>query len=149
MKGYWKNKKETSKILRKGWLHTGDLATVDEEGFITIMDRKKDMIISGGFNIYPKEIENLIYTHFEVKEVAVVGVPDDTWGESAKAYIVPREGHSIDPEDVIALCRDRLAGYKKPKFIEIVQDLPKNAVGKILKNQLRAKEWQGRERMVQ
>ena len=107
------------------------------------------MIISGGFNIYPKEIENLIYTHFDAKEVAVIGVPDDTWGESVKAYIVPQEGHDIDAEAIIELCRNKLAGYKKPKFIEIVKDLPKNAVGKILKNQLRAKEWQGRERMVQ
>lgn len=149
LKGYWKNKKETSKILKKGWLHTGDLATVDEEGFITIMDRKKDLIISGGFNIYPKEIENLIHTHLDVKEVAVVGVPDDTWGESVKAYVVPQEGHDIDAEGIIELCRNKLASYKKPKFIEVVNDLPKNAVGKILKKQLREKEWQGRERRVQ
>ena len=148
MKGYWKNRKETAKIMKNGWLHTGDLATVDNEGYIYIVDRKKDMIISGGFNIYPKEIENLIYTHPNVKEVAVVGVPDDEWGESVKAYIAPHEGKTIDKEEIIELCRTRLAGYKKPRFIDIVENLPRNAVGKIMKNKLREKEWEGFERKV-
>jgi acyl-CoA synthetase (AMP-forming)/AMP-acid ligase II len=148
MKGYWKNKKETAKILKNGWLHTGDLATVDDEGFIYIMDRKKDMIISGGFNIYPKEIENLIYSHPDVKEVAVIGIPDDEWGESVKAFIVSHEGRTIDEDEITELCRNRLASYKKPKYIDIVKDLPKNAVGKIMKDKLRKKEWVGYERMV-
>jgi len=148
MKGYWKNKKETAKILKNGWLHTGDLATVDDEGFIYIMDRKKDMIISGGFNIYPKEIENLIYSHPDVKEVAVIGVPDDEWGESVKAFIVSHEGRTIDKEEITELCRNRLASYKKPRYIDILKDLPKNAVGKIMKDILRKKEWEGYERMV-
>ena len=148
MKGYWNNKKETAKILKNGWLHTGDLATVDDEGFIYIMDRKKDMIISGGFNIYPKEIENLIYSHPDVKEVAVIGVPDDEWGESVKAFIVSHEGRTIDKEEITDLCRNRLAGYKKPKYIDIIKSLPKNAVGKIMKDILRKKEWEGYERMV-
>jgi len=148
MKGYWKNKKETEKILKDGWLYSGDLATVDEDGYIYIMDRKKDMIISGGFNIYPKEIENVIYSHPEIKEVAVIGVPDDQWGESVKAYVIPREGKAINEDDIIELCRSKLASYKKPKFIEIVRSLPKNSSGKIMKNILREKEWKGYKRMV-
>ena len=148
MKGYWKNEKETAKILRNGWIYSGDLGIVDENGYIYIVDRMKDMIISGGFNIYPKEIENLIHTNPHVKEVAVIGVPDSEWGESVKAFIVPLEGKDIDEQEIIELCRTRLASYKKPKAIEIVDSIPKNDAGKIMKGKLREKEWKGHNRKV-
>jgi len=148
MKGYLRDPKATAEALQGGWLHTGDLAKVDEEGYIFIVDRKKDMIISGGFNIYPREIEEVIHSYPGVREVAVIGVPDELWGESVKAIIVPEEGASLTESKIIEFCKTKLASYKKPKSIEFVKELPKNNQGKILKRELKKKYWQGEIRMV-
>ena len=148
MKGYLRQSKATAEALREGWLRTGDLATVDEEGYVFIVDSKSDMIISGGFNIYPKEIEEVIYRYSGVSEVAVIGVPDDVWGESVKAIVVPKEGASLTEEGIIEFCRQHLASYKKPKSVDFIKELPKNNNGKILKRELKARYWQGHARMV-
>ena len=148
MEGYWKNKKATNEILRKGWLLTGDLARMDSEGYIFIVDRKKDVIISGGFNIYPKEIEAVISAHPAIKEVAVIGVPDEQWGEAVKAFIVPQDDQTVQLEEIIEICKTKLAGYKKPKFIKIVERFEKNATGKIIKKNLQDIEWKGHKRRV-
>ena len=146
MKGYWKSPKETSQALINNWLHTGDMATVDEDGYIYIVDRKKDMLISGGVNIYPKEIEDVIYEHPSVLEVAVIGVPDEEWGESVKALIVLKGGKQATEEEIIDLCKTRLASFKKPKSVEIRDTLPKNPSGKIMKHVLREDYWKGLDR---
>ena len=139
--GYWKRPDETAKTLKNGWLYTGDLATVDEGEYIYIIDRKKDMIISGGENIYPKEIEEVIYTHPSVSEVAVLGVPEKEWGEAVKALIILKEGKSATEREIIELCKKNLAGYKKPKSVDFVQNLPRTPSGKILKRKLRETFW--------
>jgi len=148
MKKYLRQPKATAEALRGGWLRTGDLATVDDEGYVFIVDRKSDMIISGGFNIYPKEVEELINRYPGVREVAVIGVPDDLWGESVKAVVVPKEGVSLTEQGIIEFCRLHLASYKKPKSVDFVKDLPKNANGKIMKRELKAQYWKGQARMV-
>jgi acyl-CoA synthetase (AMP-forming)/AMP-acid ligase II len=148
MKGYLRQPKATAEALRGGWLRTGDLATVDEEGYVFIVDRKSDMIISGGFNIYPKEIEEVIYRYPGVSEVAVIGVPDDVWGESVKAIVVPQEGVSLTEEGITDFCRQHLASYKKPRSVDFVKELPKNNNGKILKRELKERYWKGQARMV-
>jgi acyl-CoA synthetase (AMP-forming)/AMP-acid ligase II len=137
LKGYWRNEEGTKAAFEGGWFHTGDMARRDEEGFFYIVDRKKDMILTGGENVYSREVEEAIYTHPGVSEVAVVGLPDPTWGENVTAVVVLREGASATEEDIIAACRDRLAGYKKPKRVVFVDELPKNVSGKILKRELR------------
>lgn len=137
MPGYWKNPEATREVLDdRGWLHTGDMARQDKDGFITISGRKKDMIISGGFNVYPREVERVIEMHAGVQEVAVVGVPDAVWGESVAAFVVPRPGMTLTPEAIVEVCRSHIASYKKPQVVEIVGDLPKNFQGKILKRVL-------------
>jgi acyl-CoA synthetase (AMP-forming)/AMP-acid ligase II len=137
MKGYWKNPEATREVLdAEGWLHTGDMAWQDEHGFITISGRKKEMIISGGFNVYPREVERVIETHAGVQEVAVIGVPDAMWGESVVAFVVPRPGMALTPEAIVDLCKAHIASYKKPQVVDIVDDLPKNFQGKILKRVL-------------
>jgi len=141
MKGYWRLKEETKKVLRDGWLYTGDMGTVDEEGNIFIMDRKRDMIISGGENIYSAEVENAISSHPAVQEVAVVGVPDEIWVESVKAIVVLKEGMGATEEGIIDHCKKSLASYKKPKSVEFWKELPKNSLGKITKNVIREKYW--------
>ena len=148
MKGYWRNPEATAETLRNGWLHTGDIGYMDEDGYLFIMDRSKDMIISGGENIYPREIEEVLVRHPAVREVAVIGVPDPKWGEAIKAVVslVPRQ--SATEEELIAFCKDNIASYKKPKSVDFVDELPKNNYGKILKRELRAKYWDGRERKV-
>ena len=148
MKKYLRQPNATAEALRGGWLRTGDLATVDEEGYVFIVDRKSDMIISGGFNIYPKEVEEVINQYPGVREVAVIGVPDDVWGESVKAIVVPKEGSPLSEEALIDFCRHHLASYKKPKSVDFVNDLPKNTNGKILKRELKAQYWKGQARMV-
>ena len=148
MKGYWNKPEETAETLRGGWLHTGDLGMMDENGYLYIMDRKKDMIISGGMNIYPREIEEVILRHPAVYEVAVIGVPDPLWGESVKAIVVLREGAKVTEEEIINFCKEHMASFKKPKSVEFVESLPKSAYGKILKKELRDKYWQGKERKV-
>lgn len=148
MDGYWNLPKESAEALRNGWLHTGDLAKMYEDGYICIVDRKNDMIISGGENIYPKEIEEVLYSHPAVAEAAVIGVPDEKWGESVKAIISLKEGMTATEEDIIEHCQKNLAGWKKPKSVEFVDSLPKNPAGKILKNVLREKYWKGYEKRV-
>lgn len=139
MKGYWNNPKATGETIRNGWLYTGDLGYLDEEGFIYIVDRKKDMIISGEENIYPAEIEQVLYTHPKIKEVAVIGVPDDKWGESVKALVVCKPGEKLTEDEVIAYAKQHLASYKKPKYVEFIDEIPRNPSMKVLKNVLREK----------
>ena len=148
MQGYWNNPEATAETLRGGWLHTADLGYVDSEGYLFITDRKKDMIISGGANIYPREVDEVISQHQAVAEVAVIGVPDALWGESVKALIVVREGAHATEDEIIEFCRQRLASYKKPKSVEFLPSLPKNAYGKVLKRGLRERYWIGQERRV-
>ena len=147
MKGYYKDPKATEEASRGGWFHSGDLAVMHPDNYIQIMDRKKDIIISGGENISTVEIENVIYRHPDVLEVAVVPVPDDKWGEVPKAFVVPQKGCTPKAEDIINFCKDNLARFRVPKSVEF-GELPKTATGKIQKFKLRDKEWQGRKRRV-
>ena len=140
MKGYWRRPDETASTLRNGWLYTGDIATMDEEGYFFIVDRKKDMIISGGYNIYPREIDEVLYEHPKVADAVCVGVPHASRGEIVKAYIVVREGQSVEKKEIIAFCREKLANFKVPKQIEFREELPKTIVGKILRRTLRDEE---------
>ncbi|WEG15122.1 long-chain fatty acid--CoA ligase [Alkalihalophilus pseudofirmus] len=140
MKGYWQREEETNAALKEGWLYTGDLARMDEEGYFYIVDRKKDMIIASGFNVYPREIEEILYQHPAIQEVIVVGVPDEYRGETVKAFINLKAGEKATEEDVIAFARKLLAPYKVPSFIEFRDELPKSAVGKLLRKKLRDEE---------
>ncbi|MDQ2744085.1 MAG: long-chain fatty acid--CoA ligase [Chloroflexota bacterium] len=142
MRGYWNRPEETADILRDGWLHTGDLATVDTDGFFRIVDRKKDMIIAGGFNVYPREVEDVLYSHPAIKEAAVFGVPHEYRGETVIAAVVPKEGRQATAEEIISFCRRHLAVYKAPTIVMIRQELPKSLVGKVLRRTLR-EEWEG------
>ncbi len=137
MKGYWKMPEVTAETIKKRWLHSGDLAVVDEDGYIYIIDRSKDMIISGAINIYPREIEEVLYTHPAILEAAVIGEANEEWGEIVKAVIVLREGQKAGEEEIIQYCKDHLASYKKPKKVVFMQSLPKTPTGKILKRDLR------------
>ena len=148
MSGYWNNEKETRKTIKEGWLYTGDLATYDEDYYIYLVDRKKDMIISGGLNIYPVEIERVLYEHPTVSQCAVIGIPDDRWGEAVKALVVLKKGEQGDENEIKEFCKKSLAGYKKPKSVEFLQELPRNPQGKILKRVLREKYWKGKERKI-
>ena len=148
MKGYWGNPEATAETLRNGWLHTGDLGYLDEQGYLFIMDRSKDMIISGGENIYPREIEEVIIRHPSVREVAVVGTPDDTWGEAVTAVVSLIPGQSVSQEDLIDFCQSHIASYKKPKAVDFVDELPKNNYGKVLKRELRDRYWKGKQRLI-
>ncbi|WP_290597452.1 MULTISPECIES: long-chain-fatty-acid--CoA ligase [unclassified Archaeoglobus] len=142
MKGYWKMEEETKKVLVNGWLLTGDVGKMDEDGYFYIVDRKKDMIIAGGYNIYPREVEEVLYEHPAVVEAAVVGVPDPYRGETVKAFIVlkPEYKGKVSEEEIIKFCRERLAAYKVPRIVEFRDELPKSAVGKILRRVLRDEE---------
>ena len=150
MPGYWNKPEQTAKALRNGEYWTGDLGYMDAEGYLFLVDRSKDMIISGGENIYSSEVEDVLYRHEAVLEAAVFGVPDDKWGEAVHAVVVPRAGHeNVDPAELIAFCRDRIAHYKVPRGIDLRSDpLPKSGPGKVLKRELRAPYWAGRERSV-
>jgi acyl-CoA synthetase (AMP-forming)/AMP-acid ligase II len=139
--GYWQLPEETGKTIRDGWLYTGDLAVVNEEQYITIVDRKKDMIITGGENVYSTEVENILYMHPGILEVAVIGVPDEKWGETIKAFVVLKKDQSTTEDEIISFCRQYLAGYKIPRSIEILLELPKTGSGKIYKNILRETYW--------
>jgi acyl-CoA synthetase (AMP-forming)/AMP-acid ligase II len=139
MKGYFNNPEATRETIKDGWLHTGDLATVDEDGFMYIKGRKKDMIISGAENIYPVEVEQVLHAHPKILEAAVIGVPDKKWGESVRAIVVLKEGQRMTPEEVIAYCKENLASYKKPKSVIFMDRLPRNPSGKVLKTELREK----------
>ncbi|PJK17434.1 long-chain fatty acid--CoA ligase [Chryseomicrobium excrementi] len=136
MKGYWNRPEETEMVIRDGWFLTGDLGYMDEDGYFYIVDRKKDMIIAGGFNIYPREIEEVLYEHEAIQECVVAGIPDPYRGETVKAYIVLKEGHSVTEEELNDYCRTKLAAFKVPRFYEFREELPKTAVGKILRRTL-------------
>ena len=140
MKGYLNRPQESAEALRNGWLHSGDLAYRDEDGYFFIVDRKKDMILTGGFNIYPREVEEVLFKHEKVAEAAVVGIPDLEKGEKAKAFIVLKEGPTATVEEILEFCRDKMAVYKSPREIEIVKSLPRNASGKVLKRVLRGEK---------
>jgi long-chain acyl-CoA synthetase len=140
MSGYWNNPAATSDTLRNGWLHTGDLGCFDEDGFLTLKDRSKDVIISGGSNIYPREVEEALIQHADIREVSVVGRPDREWGEVVVAYIVPRAGADLDTTALDAFCVERIARFKRPRKYRFINALPKNSTGKVLKKALREME---------
>ncbi|MGY4623358.1 fatty acid--CoA ligase [Bradyrhizobium sp. USDA 4486] len=148
MSGYWNREDDTARTIRDGWLHTGDAGYLDREGYLYIHDRVKDMIVSGGENIYPAEIESAMFGHPAIADVAVIGVPDERWGEAVKAIVVLKPGASDSIADILAYTRERIAGYKIPKSVEFVDVLPRNSTGKVLKRQLREKYWKGFERHV-
>jgi acyl-CoA synthetase (AMP-forming)/AMP-acid ligase II len=138
MEGYWNNPKASAETLRGGWLHTGDLGSLDEQKYLTLRDRSKDMIISGGSNIYPREIEEVLLRHPDLVEVSVVGRPHPEWGEEVVAFVVAQPGTNVDPEALDTLCLDHIARFKRPKAYRFVESLPKNNYGKVLKTELRA-----------
>jgi acyl-CoA synthetase (AMP-forming)/AMP-acid ligase II len=149
MGGYWGKPDATAAaITPDGWLRSGDGGHMDGDGYIYITDRIKDLIISGGENIYPAEIERVLAEHAAIQDVAVIGVPDERWGEVPKAVVVIRPGATLDPQEVVAWCRERIAAFKCPKSIDVVDALPRNPTGKILKKELRKPYWEGRERQV-
>jgi fatty-acyl-CoA synthase len=148
MEGYWRQPEATAAAIREGWFHTGDLATIDEEGYILIVDRAKDMILTGGENVASAEIERILYQHPAVLECAVIAIPDERWGEVPKAVITLRAGHQASETEIMNHCRKHLAGFKIPKTIEFADALPKGGTGKILKKVLREKSWAGHERRV-
>ena len=148
MAGYWRKPEATAETLvEDGWLRTGDVARIDPEGFVYLEDRVKDMIISGGENVYPAEVERVLAEHPAVAEVAVIGVPDEQWGETVKAC-VGGPGATASLDELEALSRAHLAGYKRPTSVDVLEALPRNATGKILRKDLRAPYWEGRERRV-
>jgi fatty-acyl-CoA synthase len=148
MAEYWKRPEQTAETLKNGWLHTGDIARADERGYMFILDRKKDMIVTGGFNIFPREVEDVLSQHADVAMVAVVGVPDDKWGEAVTAVIVAREGARPNAEELINLVKAHKGSAHAPKHIKFVTELPMTGVGKVDKKVLKAGFWVGRERMV-
>lgn len=137
MKGYWNQPEETAKVLRDGWLYTGDIAKKDNDGYYYIVDRKKDMIIAGGFNVYPREVEEVLFEHPKIKAAVVIGLPDPYRGETVKAFVVVQDGQTLSPEEIIAFCRERLASYKVPHLVEFRASLPTSGVGKYLRRALR------------
>jgi fatty-acyl-CoA synthase len=148
MKGYWNRPEATAEAIRDGWFHSGDAGYFDTEGYLFIHDRVKDMIVSGGENVYPAEVENALFSHPDVADAAVVGIPDDRWGEAVKAIVVLRPGASADAAALINHCRPLIAGYKVPKSVDFIGALPRNPSGKVLRRELRAPYWEGRTRNV-
>jgi len=140
MQGYWNNPSETAGQLKDGWLYTGDIATRDEDGYIFIVDRKKDMIIAGGFNIYPRDIDEVLFQHPKVAEAVAIGVNDKYRGETVKAFVVLKSGEICTADEIISFCKEKLAPYKVPKLVEFRDSIPKSAVGKILRKILREEE---------
>jgi fatty-acyl-CoA synthase len=147
-KGYWKLPEETKKLIKEGWLYTGDMAVIDEEGYVTIVDRKKDMILTGGENVYSTEVENVLYMHPAILECAVVGVPDQKWGEAVKGIVVLKPGQKATGQEIIQFCKERMTHYKAPKSIDFIEALPRTGSGKIHKKGLRDKYWEGYEKKV-
>ncbi len=145
MKGYWKREEATAEAIRDGWFHTGDIGKVDEDGYFFIVDRKKDMIIRGGYNVYPREIEEVLYEHEAVREAAVIGVPHDEWGEEIGAAVALKEGQDVSPEDIKAFVKEQVASYKYPRLVWIVDELPKGPTGKILKREIEVPAEVGEE----
>jgi len=148
LRTYYKNQKAYQDAMRDGWFSTGDLGKVDEEGYLYLVDRKKDMICSGGVNIYPSDIEAILLSHPGILESAAIGVPDPKWGEAVKAIVVLREGQAVSEKELIQYCRANLAGYQVPKSVELVQSLPRNPSGKVLRKELRAPYWEGQEAKI-
>ncbi|MEW9673704.1 long-chain-fatty-acid--CoA ligase [Ammoniphilus sp. 3BR4] len=148
MEGYWKQPEETAKSMLNGWYYTGDMATIDEEGYVEIVDRKKDIIISGGENISTIEVEGVLYKHPAILEASVIAIPHEKWGELPHAICVIKEGYSLTEEELITFCRENLSHFKAPKSVQFVSELPKTASGKIKKNELREPFWKDKERMV-
>ncbi len=148
MKGYWNRPEATAEAVKDGWFHSGDAGYFDADGYLYIHDRVKDMIVSGGENIYPAEVENALFGHPAVADVAVIGVPDERWGEAVKACVVLKPGMSVEPGEIIAFAKTRIASYKVPKSIDFIEALPRNPSGKILRRELRKPFWEGRARMV-
>jgi long-chain acyl-CoA synthetase len=149
MKGYWSRPAETASVLtRDGWLRTGDAGFLDEEGYVFLTERVKDMIISGGENVYPAEVENILAGHPGIEDVAVIGVPHETWGETVKAIVVRKPGAAPTPEQIIEYAREHLAHYKCPTSVDFAGVLPRNPSGKLMKRQLREPYWRGRERRI-
>jgi acyl-CoA synthetase (AMP-forming)/AMP-acid ligase II len=149
MLGYWKLPEATASTMdADGWIATGDVGYFDEDGYVYMYDRAKDMIITGGENVYPAEVESAIYGHPDVLEVAVISIPDAKWGEAVKAVCVPKPGHTVDPDSVMNWARERVAGFKVPKSVDVIDALPRNPSGKILRRSLREPYWEGRERQI-
>jgi acyl-CoA synthetase (AMP-forming)/AMP-acid ligase II len=140
MAGYWRLPKETAETLVDGWVRTGDMARRDRDGYLYLADRKKDIIITGAFNVYPKEVEDVLYRHPAVEHCAVVGEPDEEWGEAIKAFVVLRAGQQASPDELIELCKEHLASYKKPRKVVFVDALPLSPVGKVMRRALRDTE---------
>jgi len=148
MKGYWNRPEATAECIRDGWFHSGDAGFLDADGYLYIHDRVKDMIVSGGENVYPAEVESVLFAHPDVADVAVIGVPDERWGEAVKAVVVRKPGSSMTEQDLMDYCQGKIAGYKRPRSIDFTEALPRNPTGKILKRELREHYWKGRERQV-
>ncbi|MEO7940037.1 MAG: AMP-binding protein, partial [Burkholderiaceae bacterium] len=148
MQGYWNKPELTAAALRDGWMHTGDGGRMDEEGFVTVVDRIKDMIKTGGENVFSAEVENALAKHPAVMVSAVIAIPSEQWGEAVHAVVVRAAGQDVSAEELIAHCKSLIAGYKSPSSIEFVNALPMTGAGKILKTRLREPFWQGRERKV-
>jgi len=145
MKGYYNKPEETAEQLRDEWVRTGDVGYLDEDGYLTLIDRKKDLIVASGFNVYPQEVDEVLYQHPKVMEACTIGVPDEYRGETVKAYVVPKAGEAIDKDEVLQFCKGKLAMYKIPKIVELIDELPKSAVGKILRRELRELDKKKRE----
>jgi acyl-CoA synthetase (AMP-forming)/AMP-acid ligase II len=148
MMGYWNKPVETAAAVRDGWMHTGDGARMDADGFIYIVDRMKDMIVTGGENVYSVETESALATHPAVAVCAVIGVPSEQWGEAVHAFVVLKPGHDATPDELIAHCKTRIAPYKCPRTVDFIDAMPLSGAGKVLKTTLRAPFWAGRERRV-
>ena len=148
MKGYWNRPEATEDAIRDGWFYTGDAGFFDADGYLFIHDRVKDMIVSGGENIYPAEVENALFGHKAIADAAVIGVPDEKWGEAVKAIVVLKPGEQATAQEIIAFAKERIASFKVPKSVDFIDALPRNPSGKILRRELRAPYWEGRERMV-
>jgi acyl-CoA synthetase (AMP-forming)/AMP-acid ligase II len=149
MKGYLNKPEATAEVITEdGWFRSGDIGHLDADGFLYVSDRLKDMIISGGENIYSPEVERVLSEHPAVLEVAIVGIPDEKWGESVKAFVALKEGATATPDELIGFTRERLAHYKCPRSVDLVSALPRNPTGKVLKRELRAPYWEGQTRQV-
>jgi acyl-CoA synthetase (AMP-forming)/AMP-acid ligase II len=148
MRGYWNRPEESARVLRGGWLHTGDIGYIDDEGYLFVQDRLKDMIVSGGENVYPRVVEDVLFEHPAIADAAVIGVPDERWGETVKAVVVLRAGATTKEEEIIGFCRGKLGSFELPRSVDFVDALPRNPSGKVLKRELREPYWIGRSRRV-
>jgi acyl-CoA synthetase (AMP-forming)/AMP-acid ligase II len=148
MTGYWHQPESSAQALRGDWMHTGDAGTLDEEGYLYIQDRVKDMIVSGGENVYPRAVEAVLFAHPAVADVAVIGVPDRRWGETVKAVVVLCEGAKASADELIEFCRGKLGGFERPRSVDFVAALPRNPSGKVLKRLLREPYWAGQDRHI-